>query len=932
MQTNGMDRLVGARGGGKRAAARLGRGVVAALLAGLMTPAAMGQVTPVRPGAPRFPAAPGQPFNPNQPNQPNAAQPNQIQPNPGQANPAEAGPQTPLPSVETGDPDMVSLAAFTEPVQLKTLIDLVGQTLHINITTVNEVPGSVVFNAPVPIKKSELVFLLNTLLEQQGYSITENRFGWYVVQSNSTLSSSMAGELATTQVIATPNLRPSSVKPSIDALTAGQASGGNGSRYSYVDDLGVIIATDSPARLQAVRDLVEKLVALNETTTFQRVDLKHIAASVARERALQLLGAYALGSSNNSSQQGQNPNAPGLPGTAAIRNTTSLSNLNDRLWVDPQGNALIFNGSPTELNLVSRVLDVIDVPNTLEPKGYEVGSSAAQIANIARERGLGEVISIGEDAQDVNNPNSTQRFQNNFASRGQGGLGASGGAVTGGPVMVVDERRGKIVYYGTATQQEELKALIGELDTQADIITTQVFKLKNSDSDDVADIINGLISNETPIATGALLGGDAGATRSQRQSRLPNNTNINNPNNGTRPGQNFDTADSFNPDPTTAFVISNKANNQVIVKARAKDQPQFARLIEQLDLRRPQVYVEARIIAVTASDTLRLAFEQQLINANGTGGLLNTNFGLSTFATGGSLAAAKTVATNLSGFTGAVIKNDQVPIVLNALATETDSKVISHPQLLVDDNEEANVESKDTRPTSTISRGTGGQGDIVTSGEDAEAGTMLTVTPQISEAGYLRLKYEIKLSSFTGNSTTVGGSVLRPPKQENTLKSDSVTVPSDCTVVVGGLVVDTKTKTINGVPILKDIPLLGLLFQNRDTGDTKTVLYIFITPKILREPNFSDIRLLTDGPQNAVGLSPDVPALKPSLISITQLGGSPLVPTPLHNTGHDEAPQVEPSDQPAAANPDAPASPPASSLPPVAPGAEQPPVQQIKPR
>lgn len=872
---------------------------------------------------------PGQPgFNAGQPAQP--AQPAQLNP----AAPAENGPQGPLPSIDSGDPETVSLAAFTEPVQLKTLIDLVGQTLHINFTTVGDVPGSVVFNAPVPIKKSEFIFLLNSLLEQQGYSITKNRYDWYIVQSNSTITSTMGSNLATTQVIATPNLRPSSVKPSIDALTAGSAQGGNNGKYSYVDDLGVIIATDSPARLQAVRDLVDQLVAINDQTSFQRLELKHISASVARDRALQLAGVYASGS-GGAQNQGQNPNAPGQP--AQVRSSTSLSSLNDRLWVDPQGNALIFSGTATEINLVKRVLDVIDVPNTLEPKGYDVGSSAAQIANIARERGLGEVISIGEDVQDPNNANSTQRFQNNnFFNRNQNGVNGSGGPIAGGPVMVVDEHRGKIVYYGTPTQQSELKALIGELDTQADIITTQVFKLKNSDSDDVADIINGLISNQTPIATGDLLGSNQGSSRAQRQSRLPNNNGINNPNIQSRPsGTNFDIGDSFNPDPTTAFVISNKANNQVIVKARAKDQPQFARIIEQLDLRRPQVYVEARIIAVTASDSLRLAFEEQLINASGTGGLLNTNFGLSSFATGGSLAAAKAVATGLPGFTGAVIKNDQVPIVLNTLATETDSKVISHPQLLVDDNEEANVESKDTRPTSSLSRGTGGSGDVVTSGPDAEAGTTLTVTPQISEAGYLRLKYEIKLSSFTGNSTTVSGTVLNPPKQVNTLKSDSVTVPSDCTVVVGGLVVDSKTKTINGIPFLKDIPGIGLLFQDRNTGDTKTVLYIFITPKILREPSFSDLKLLTDGPQNATGLSPDIPALEPSIIPIAKAGISPVPggnaagtpPAPIPNTGRDDAPQVAPAQDAAPSQPS-----PAQPAPPAQPMPEPVPVQPIKPR
>lgn len=880
---------------------------VAALLAALslsMSPA-LAQVAPnglpkpgFRPGPPGAASPTGAGAPANRPANPNT--------------PAEA--PGPLPSLDTGDPDTVSLAAFTEPVQLKTLIDLVGQTLHINITTNGDVPGTVVFNAPVPIKKSEFIHLLNSLLEQQGFSITQNRFGWYTVQNNSGITSNIGTELATTQVIATPNFRPSAIKPSVDALSAGNAQGGNAAKYSYVDDLGVIVATDTPQHLQALKDLVNAMVAINDKTTFQRIELKHISASVARDRALQLVGVTAA----NSARPGEG-NQPGNPGVQAQLRTGSVSSLNDRLWVDPQGNALIFSGTPGELALVTRVLDVIDVPNTLEPKGYDVGSSAAQIANIARERGLGEVVSIGQDVQDASGQSGTRiNFQNGFNNANQRGI--TGQSTTGGPVMVVDEHRGKIVYYGTPTQQAELQALVKELDTQADIITTQVFKLKNSDSDDVAEIINGLISNQTPIASTDILGSGQGANRAARAPRpQPTPVNPNTP--GARSGPNFDIGDSFNPDPTTAFVISNKANNQIIVKARAKDQPQFARIIEQLDLRRPQVYVEARIIAVTANDTLQLAFEQQLINANGTGGVLNTNFGLASFASGGSLTAAKMVSTGLSGFTGAIIKNDQVPIVLNTLATETDSRVISHPQLLVDDNVEATVDSQDTRPTSTVSRGIGGSGDIVTSGSPASAGTTLTVTPQISQAGYLRLKYDITLSSFTGASVTTGSTVLPPPSQINKLKSASVTVPSDCTVVVGGLVVDTKTKTINGIPFLKDIPLFGLLFQNRNTGDNKTVLYIFITPKILREPDFSDLKLLTKGPQSAVNLAGDVPDLTPSLIQIAEPGGThpnPSLPQPLPPSPRNDAPTMAPA--PADTQPAEPTTPPK--------GNEKPPVPE----
>lgn len=257
---------------------------------------------------------------------------------------------------------------------------------------------------------------------------------------------------------------------------------------------------------------------------------------------------------------------------------------------------------------------------------------------------------------------------------------------------------------------------------------------------------------------------------------------------------------------------------------------------------------------------MRLAFETQLINAGGQGGVINTNFGLGTFAAGGSVTGAKNVPA-LGGLTAALIRSDYIPIIINALQTEADGRILSSPQLLVDDNEEAEIVSVDQEPTTTVNRGNN-QNDIITAGDYVEAGTKLKVKPQISSGGYLRLKYETELSSFTGT----GSNGIPPPRQQNNIRSDSVTVPSDFTVVVGGFTLDNRRKTVVKVPLLGDIPLVGLLFQDRNTTDRKTSLYIFLTPRVLRDPNFTDLKLLTQGPHTRSQLPADVPTLAPIVI------------------------------------------------------------------
>ncbi len=858
---------------------RPGRGaltLVLALASGLALPALAQEKVLQRPNGKDerirkpgvTPAAPTPGLQPaNQPGMQPGVQPG-VQP--GQPS-QPAQPPHPAQPLESAGDETVTLSAFTEPVSLSSLVDMVAETLQLNVATKGDVPGTVVFNAPVPVKKSELIALLDQLLEQQGWAITKDKFGFYTVAPMMDIRPIVGSERSTTRVFSIPNIRPSSIKSAIEGQFMGNPQQAN-RQYTYIDELGVIVATDTPRKLDAIQDIINQISESFQKSQYIRLELTYIAAPVARERALQLIGQISqpLRTDPNQAVQAQiqnfNPQGGGQAG--------ALSNLGDRLTVDPQGNALFFRGLPEEIEGVRKLLAIIDRPNALVPKQYFAGSSAKQIADLARGQGLGEVTSIarGQQAQ--------------FAFQ-QGGIvnDQRSSSTIGGPVMVVDESSGNIIYYATPEQQERLAALIRELDTKAERIVLETYKLRNSDSEDVADILNNLINNSQPLGTSAIL---PGGGNPQPVTRRASRANINPDGSTSAYDENF----GFDPD---SFVIADISNNQVIVKARAGQQKEFAKLIGKLDQRKPQVYVEAMIVAVTTDDRLRLAFENQLINANGTGGVLNTNFGLGSFAsTGQAILGAKTVATGLSGMTAAIIKSDQVPIIMTALANETNSKIVSSPQLLVDDNEEAEVVSVDEQPTTTISRGTGGSGDVVAQGQSATAGTKLTVTPRISDSAALRLKYNIELSSFTGEAQTVGGTVLSPPKQTNTIKSESITVPTDSTVIVGGLVVSQDNKTVAKVPLLGDIPLIGKLFADTKTGDRKTRLYVFLTPRIIRDPNFEDLRLLSQGPQSASKLAAEFPALAPKAIDLwkdstppspidvpdSPLGATPAAPMP----------------------------------------------------
>jgi len=743
----------------------------------------------------------------------------------------------------TEDPDLITLSVFSEPVQLSSLVDLVAKTLEVNITIIGDLPGSVVFNAPVPVRKDDLIPLLDSLLEPQGFTITRDRFGFYSVHTLGAVSVNFSGEQATTRVFSTPNIRPSALKAAIEGQLGVAPAGAGGQRQTaYIDDLGIIIITDTPRRVFAAGELIERILDSYSQSAFTRLELKYIAANVARERALQLVGVTGQPTRttfNPGQDAGQPVQAPGRAGV-------SLDNIGERLTVDPQGNALIFRGLPDEVEQIRSVLSIIDVANTLIPKQYFAGSAAAQIADIARQRGLGEITTIS--ARNQLDPNQGFDYSQVLRQQQQQNVSA------GGPVMVVDEGRGTIIYYGTEAQQSQLDSLIKELDTEAEKVVVEAYKLKNSDAEQVAEVILGLIQNSTPVGESPLLPGGNQLNNRNPLRRILNPTD---PAQAGQPQAPGDTSLSID---SGGFVIADTQNNQILVKAPTGQQPEFAKLIEKLDLRRPQVYIQASIVAVTWSDDMRLAFETQFTDIAGSGASVMTDFGLAT-TTG--IGAAKTVATGLGGLTAALVKSDQVPIIINALQTKADARILSTPQLLVDDNEEAQIVSVDAQPTTATSQ-SDGNNQITSFAGYEEAGTTLTVTPQISGGGYLRLKYEAELSSFTG----VGTATVPAPKQTNTLMANSVTIPGDTTVVVGGLTFESKRKTVAQIPLLGDIPLIGFLFQDQNTGDRKTTLYIFLTPRILRDPTFADLRLITRGPQADSELAVPLPRLHPTLIDI----------------------------------------------------------------
>ncbi|MEO0482605.1 MAG: hypothetical protein AAF138_03195 [Planctomycetota bacterium] len=372
-----------------------------------------------------------------------------------------------------------------------------------------------------------------------------------------------------------------------------------------------------------------------------------------------------------------------------------------------------------------------------------------------------------------------------------------------------------------------------------------------------------MINNERQQADAPLLGG-TGSTRNNRN--LPAERIVDR--SAEREQQLADASEAGGVSLTASedlFVIADVPNNQLLVKAPMRQQEEFAQLIAKLDLRRAQVYVEATVITVTNTESSRLAVEGAIINQSGDP-VFQTLFGL-TSADNDGILFPRTVSPSLPGLTTAVINSDFVPFVLTAIQNNTDARIVATPQLLVNDNENATVSSTRSEPTTTTQ--VGETSDITSFGGFEDATTSLDITPSISEGGQLVLDYRVTLENFVGT-----GSDGQPPPRNSQELEGSVTLPDNATVVVGGITTDNVNDTVEKIPILGDIPLIGALFQDQSKTRSESLLYVFITPRIMRDPGFADLRLLTEGPQSEVDLEFDFPDLSPNRVPIVDVDGS----------------------------------------------------------
>lgn len=287
-------------------------------------------------------------------------------------------------------------------------------------------------------------------------------------------------------------------------------------------------------------------------------------------------------------------------------------------------------------------------------------------------------------------------------------------------------------------------------------------------------------------------------------------------------------------------IVADTRNNALLVYATTEEYELVSAALEKLDIVPLQVLIEATIAEVTLNDTLKYGLEWFFDVGNSS----------ATFSTADVTTSnpqpSNLIFSQLPGFSWLFATSD-VRVVLNALTQITDVKVVSSPTLMVLDNEPARLQVGDQVPISVRSSTAVIDPDapVVNEIEYRDTGVILDIIPRVNSSGLVILDIIQEVSDVvaTTSSDLTLTETISPTIAQRRIAS-TVAVGSGETIALGGLIRDTDTEAVTGIPLLSDIPILGHLFKTTTDSLRRTELLVLLTPRVVRDSN--DARTVTD--------------------------------------------------------------------------------------
>ena len=265
-------------------------------------------------------------------------------------------------------------------------------------------------------------------------------------------------------------------------------------------------------------------------------------------------------------------------------------------------------------------------------------------------------------------------------------------------------------------------------------------------------------------------------------------------------------------------IVSETNANSLLISASPRYFAEVKQLVEQLDLPQPQVLIQVLLAEVTLDSTTDLGVEWSLTGKGDPALTSGTDF-------------AQQAALQTFGGYWATLSGNNYRFMIRALQNEGRLEVLSRPQILTADNQEATINIGQRVPFVTDSRLTP-QGDTINQFTYQDVGVILKVTPRISPDGYVKMDLSPSISDLSSSKVDISKGVSVPIINQRTATT-AVTVKSGQSVLLGGLIGTVDDIRTKKVPVLGDIPGLGLLFQSKTKSKARKELLIVLTPQVL---------------------------------------------------------------------------------------------------
>ncbi|MBA5685698.1 type II secretion system secretin GspD [Rugamonas apoptosis] len=511
---------------------------------------------------------------------------------------------------------------------------------------------------------------------------------------------------------------------------------------------------------------------------------------------------------------------------------------NNTINANPGNNSVVITDYADNLKRLTKIIAALDAPAATDldviPVRYAIASDLATMVNKLMETGAGA---------------------------------ADAGRVS----VLADPRTNALILRAPSAARANLaKSLIAKLDQPtAELGNVHVVYLKNAEATKLAQTLRAVVSNDasagaTSPTGGAAQGGAAGQTGQAGQTGM---AGANQGTGGASGPSNPLLSNSASPQQagsgSAGYIQADASTNTLIITAPESVYRNLRAVIDQLDVRRAQVYIESLIVEVTSDKASE--FGVQWMGATGNENSTYRIGGLQSYNTGGAnnnLAAlalaqragttSSTSSTSTSTLPGAglsigVFKQVAGQLGLGALAHSLESdgnaNILSTPNMITLDNELATIQVGQNVPilTGQFTTSSGTNSNPFQTIDRKEVGLTLKVRPQISEGGTIKMAIYHETSNVDKSTlTAISGITINKRVIENNVIADDGQI-----IVLGGLIEDTTGDGTDKVRGLGDIPVLGNLFKYQTRSRKKTNLMIFLRPVVIRSKEQS-VSLATD--------------------------------------------------------------------------------------